>query len=95
MPDLRTGVVQEKVRKMQGEASMMNRKERMAIRGVFQAICKTGVEVNSVEEADAAIELAARMLSYVTGEPKMTIDQLKPKMLQLMLEDLPNADTMH
>jgi hypothetical protein len=71
------------------------KKERVAIRGVFNAICRAGIEVNSVEEAEAAMELAARMLSYVTGEPKMTTDELKPKMLAVMLEDMASEDTVH
>jgi hypothetical protein len=72
-----------------------NKKERIAIRGVFNAICRAGIEINSVEEAEAAMELATRMLSYVTGEPKMTIDELRPKMVSVILEDLAGADTVH
>jgi hypothetical protein len=72
-----------------------NKKERIAIRGVFNAICRAGIEINSVEEAEAAMELATRMLSYVTGEPKMTVDELRPKMLSVILEDLAGADTVH
>jgi hypothetical protein len=68
-----------------------NERERMAIRGVFGAIFRAGIEINSFE----AMELATRMLSYVTGKPKMTVDELKPKMLAVMLEDLAGADTVH
>jgi hypothetical protein len=71
------------------------KKERIAIRGVFQAMFRAGIEINSVEEAEAAMELATRMLSYVTGEPKMTTDELKPKMLAVMLEDMASEDTVH
>jgi hypothetical protein len=71
-----------------------SKKERIAIRGVFQAICKAGVEINSLEEAEAAMELATRLLSYALNEPKMTTDELKPKMLAVILEDM-GAGTVH
>jgi hypothetical protein len=65
----------------------ISEREKSAILQVFKVLHKVGVEVNSLDEANGAIDLAVIMLEQIL-DIEMTRDELKLKMLSLMLEDM-------
>ena len=64
----------------------VSERERLAIKGVMDALAKT-VEVNSEKEADASLDLAAKMVSYAMGET-MTAKALQKKLAVMVRDEL-------
>jgi thiamine monophosphate synthase len=70
----------------------MDDKEAFAIRAIFNAMFAVGVTARNVEEAEQAIDLAAKMLSYAFKR-NVTPEELREKMLLLMEEN--EGGTVH
>lgn len=60
-------------------------KEMFALRAIFNAMYAIGVSVRNVEEADQAIGLGAKLMSYALKR-KITKSQMRARMIQLMEE---------
>jgi hypothetical protein len=65
----------------------ISEKEKYAILQVFKVLHKVGVTVDDAQEAEDAVDLAAIMLEQIL-ETKVDRDELKLKMLSIMLNDI-------
>ena len=65
----------------------VSEREKFAILQVFKVLHKVGVSVDNLEEANGAVDLARIMLEQIL-DIEMSNEELKLKMLSLMLEDM-------
>lgn len=66
-------------------------KEQFAMRAIFNAMYAIGVSVTNAEEAEQAIDLAAKLMSYALGR-KVQVKEVKAKMAALVAEWLERAE---
>jgi CRISPR/Cas system CSM-associated protein Csm2 small subunit len=63
----------------------MDDKESFAIRAIFNAMFAIGITARNAEEAEQAIDLAAKLLSYALGRD-VSSAEIKERMLEMMIE---------
>lgn len=83
--------------KSSGSKSRSRAKEDFALRAVFNAMFAIGISVRSADDADHAIDLAAKLMTYALRR-EVSSDEIKARMAQLIEEgmlDEVEASTKH
>jgi hypothetical protein len=64
----------------------MDDKESFAIRAIFDAMFAVGVSARTAKEAEEAVDLAAKLLSWILKRD-VEVSEIKERMLLMMMED--------